>query len=130
MLYFVEFDVHRYKDLQLCTTKTLKCFFRCGWYLHSMVLRGERWDQLLADVMRADDPVKQKAFVLLIVRMGGCLTCNADSYRAMRGCTQCAQRTVKRIRDDDEVLIKQFQSNYNEVEAFLLNRDASHENEK
>jgi hypothetical protein len=93
-------------------------------------LRGNGWDQLLADVMKADDPIKQKAFVLLMVRMGGCLTCNSDSFRAMRGCTQCAQRTVKRIRDDDEELFRQFQSNYDEVQAFLLNRGISAENEK
>jgi len=93
-------------------------------------LRGERWDQLLADVLKADDPVKQKAFVLLMVRLGGCLTCNADSFRAMRGCTQCAQRTVKRIREDDEVLLSQFQSNCDEVSAFLFNRDVPRENEK
>ncbi len=88
-------------------------------------LRGDGWDQLLADVVKADDPIKQKAFVLLMVRLGGCLTCNADSFRAMKGCTQCAQRTVKRIRDDDEKLIRQFQSNCEEVKVFLLNRGIS-----
>lgn len=91
-------------------------------------LRGKDWDQLLADVIKVDDPIKQKAFVLLMVRLGGCLTCNADSFRAMRGCTQCAQRTVKRIRDDDAALIRQFQSNCDEVQEFLLNRGISAEN--
>jgi hypothetical protein len=92
-----------------------------------MGLLGNSWDQLLADVIQSDDSVKQKAFVLLMVRMGGCLTCNADSFRAMRGCTQCAQRTVKRIRDDDETLLRQFQSSCDEVETFLLNRGISEE---
>jgi hypothetical protein len=95
-----------------------------------MGLRGEEWDQWLEDIVKSDDLVKQKAFVLLMVRMGGCLTCNADSFRAMRGCTQCAQRTVKRIREDDETLIRQFQADYDEVQAFLLNRDNCDGNEK
>ena len=91
-------------------------------------LRGEGWDQLIADVMGAnDDYVKQKAFVLMMVRMGGCLTCNADSFRAMRGCTQCAQRTVKRIRETAETLIGEFQLYCDEIQEYLLNRDNSQE---
>ena len=89
-------------------------------------LRGKEWDQLISEVLTTNDLAKQTAFVLLMVRHGGCLTCNADSYRAMRGCTQCARRTVKRIRDADALLIEQFQSNYEEVEEYIYDRDNSH----
>lgn len=87
-------------------------------------LRGKKWDELLNQVLdEKEDWEKQKAFVLMMVRLGGCLTCNADSFRAMRGCTQCAQRTVKRIRESDQDLIRKFEANYEEIQRYMQTRD-------
>jgi hypothetical protein len=92
-------------------------------------LRGKEWDQLIERVTSQEGKqVEQKAFVLMMVRMGGCLTCNADSFRAMRGRTQCAQRTVRRIREDDRALLDEFQSYCDEVEDYLLKRDGPQTN--
>jgi hypothetical protein len=33
------------------------------------------------------------------------MTCHADSYRAMRGCTICAQQTVARFKGSDQELV-------------------------
>jgi hypothetical protein len=44
------------------------------------------------------------AFSLLMIRLDGCLTCQADSYRAMRGCTACAQQTIVRFKGTDDDL--------------------------
>jgi hypothetical protein len=38
------------------------------------------------------------------------LTCHADSYRAMRGCTMCARQTVSRFKGTDEDLIAQWEA--------------------
>lgn len=43
--------------------------------------------------------------MLMMIRLDGCLTCHADSYRAMRGCTLCAQQTITRFKGSDEELI-------------------------
>lgn len=90
-------------------------------------LRGKEWDQLIARLTDASaDPLEQKAFVLMMVRMGGCLTCNADSFRAMRGCTQCAQRTVKRIREDDLGINALIQSNCDELQTYMVENSSPH----
>lgn len=83
-------------------------------------LRDDTWDRLLDRVQSNEaDPVVQKGFTLLMVRMGGCLTCNADSFRAMRGCTQCAQRTVKRIREEGPELLELFEAHCAEIRTYL-----------
>lgn len=83
-------------------------------------LHGEEWGQLIDRLQRADSPPAERyAFVLMMVKMCGCVGCNADSFRAMRGCTQCAQQTVRRNRGSDRELLEQFRQVQREVEAYL-----------
>lgn len=83
-------------------------------------LRTPQWDQLLAQVSdQGSESPEQMAFVLMMVRQGGCLSCNADSFRAMRGCTQCARQTVRRYKGSDQDLEALFQTTLKEVNAFL-----------
>ena len=44
-------------------------------------LRGSIWSDLVCEVCRVDAvPVEQVAFVILMVRLNGCITCNADLF--------------------------------------------------
>ncbi|MCL4561169.1 MAG: hypothetical protein M1281_11200 [Chloroflexi bacterium] len=63
------------------------------------------------------------AFVLMMIRLGGCLSCNADSFRAMRGCTQCARQTIRRFRGNDQDLVEQFKEAQREIERNLLKHE-------
>lgn len=83
-------------------------------------LRGNDWQTLIDKVTKAEPTDMQRlAFVLLMVRMGGCTSCHADSYRAMRGCTHCSQQTIRRFRGSDKELINLFDKTYEEIEAYL-----------
>jgi hypothetical protein len=74
------------------------------------VLRGEAWRELILRVSSPDaESSDQMAFVLMMVRLGGYVTCSSDSFRAMRGCTQCAWQTIRRYRGTDQVLLEQFE---------------------
>jgi len=85
-------------------------------------LRGANWQTLVESVaQQPDGEADTLAFSLMMIRLAGCLTCHADSYRAMRGCTACAQQTVCRIKDTDEELIKLFKKAQMEVKAYLEN---------
>ncbi len=76
---------------------------------HLLDLRGDGWHGLVESVLSYSDTSLEKvAFVLMMVRLGGCITCNSNSFRAMRGCTDCAQRTIRRYREDDEDLKKMY----------------------
>lgn len=81
---------------------------------------GEEWGQLIDRLQSQEStPAERYAFVLMMVKMCGCVGCNADSFRAMRGCTQCARQTVKRNRGGDRDLLEQFRQVTREVEAHL-----------
>lgn len=82
--------------------------------------RGELWSQLVEDVSREDADLRdQSAFVLMMVKLGGCIACNSDSFRAMRGCTQCARQTIRRYRGSDSDLLEQFQQYRVDIENHL-----------
>ncbi|HZW04731.1 MAG TPA: hypothetical protein VFF68_12435 [Anaerolineaceae bacterium] len=73
-------------------------------------MRGEEWRKLIDRITAPDaDRLDQIGFALMMVRLDSCLTCNADSFRAMRGCTQCARQNVRRFRGDDSDLVTQFE---------------------
>jgi hypothetical protein len=82
-------------------------------------LRGPAWRWLVDQACQAPEgSTDQLAFGLLLIRLDGCLTCHADSYRAMRGCTACAAQAVRRFRGSDEELIKLWQQARQDVEAY------------
>ena len=70
-------------------------------------LRGEAWKNLVINLAEMDptDP-DRIAFVLLMVRIGGCASCQSDSFRAMRGCVLCSSTTIKRYKGNDQTLIE------------------------
>jgi hypothetical protein len=73
-------------------------------------LRGEAWrDTIDRITIQSPDALERVALVLMMVRLGGCTTCQADSFKAMRGCTMCATQTVKRFRGEDAELFNQLE---------------------
>ena len=92
---------------------------------HLKKLRGGEWQALVDEVIENDvDPISQMAFVLMMVGMGGCQTCNTHSFRAMRGCTQCGQQTVRRFRGTDRDLLDNFLAARKDVESYITKRRA------
>ena len=86
-------------------------------------LRSEPWHGLVERVSSPEAPLlDQQAFVLMMVRLGGCVGCNADSYRAMRGCTACARQTIRRYKGADQDLVELFGQSERELEVYLQKR--------
>ena len=83
-------------------------------------LRGRAWQDLVATVAaRPDGDEATLAFGLMMIRLNGCLSCHADSYRAMRGCTACAQQAIGRYKDTDEGLVMLYHKAIKEVRLYL-----------
>ncbi len=83
-------------------------------------LRGSEWRELV-DRVNALPPnhIDHLAFILMMIHLGGCISCNADSFRAMRGCTHCARQTIRRFRGSDRELIDEFNQARKEIEKGL-----------
>ena len=89
-------------------------------------LRGKKWRNLIEKVA-AKDPLDPDhlAFVLMMIQLGGCSSCHADSYRAMRGCTLCAQQTIRRFRGLDEELLETFKAAKEEMAQYVEERSVT-----
>ena len=85
-------------------------------------LRGPAWKSLVESVaVEPDGGEATLAFGLMMIRLNGCLTCHSDSYRAMRGCTVCAQQAVSRYKDGDDGLVGLYEKSRQEVLLYLEN---------
>ncbi len=83
-------------------------------------LRGAGWKDLVEQVAQEPDGSDETlAFGLMMIRLNGCLTCHADSYRAMRGCTACAQQSVTRFKETDGALVKLYHAAEKDVNRYL-----------
>jgi hypothetical protein len=72
--------------------------------------KGEKWQQLIDRLSRLPETHEDVlAFSLMMIRLGNCLTCDLDSYRASLGCTTCARRTVASFKGTDDALIKKME---------------------
>jgi hypothetical protein len=81
--------------------------------------RGAVWRDLVTAVEKSGpDSLDQTAFILMMARMSACGTCNADSYRAMNGCSTCAKQSLKRFHGSDDELVEIFQTAKVEVERY------------
>jgi len=83
-------------------------------------LRGDKWKELI-DRLSAQDANESElaAFSLMMVRLGGCTACNADSFRAMRGCTHCARLTIRRYKGTDEDVLELFNNAREDLVEFI-----------
>lgn len=87
-------------------------------------LRGDGWQQLVANASGANENNAGKiAFSALIIKLAGCMGCSADSFRALRGCTQCSKLVIKRYKGSDEDLIKLYDDSLIEIKSQLEKRE-------
>lgn len=87
-------------------------------------MRGEAWRKLVDEVVELpEDNSKKLAFVLMMIRLNGCMECETDSYRAMRGCAMCATQTLRRYKGSDDELIKAYGKALEDIERFLAGEE-------
>ena len=55
----------------------------------------------------------------MMIKLGSCLTCDLDSYRASLGCCTCARRTVSGFKGDDVALLELYERALADVDAYL-----------
>lgn len=90
-------------------------------------LRGARWQALVQHVMLLPEVHEETlGFMLMMIRLNGCVPCENDSFRAMRGCPACALQTLRRYKGDDEALLALYQAALDEVRAFAAAHPAMH----
>jgi hypothetical protein len=82
-------------------------------------LRGATWRHLVERIAKEEeDQAEALAFGLMMIRINGCLSCQADSFRALHGCTACARQAIMRFRGNDTDIIKLFERARKDVLAY------------
>ncbi len=82
-------------------------------------LRGAEWQALVDRVSKLPETHEETlAFMMMMIRLDGCMACETDSYRAMRGCAACAIQTLRRYKGDDAELVSQFRTALEDVRKF------------
>ncbi len=82
-------------------------------------VHGAAWRKVVDKAAKANPESSEAvSFVLAMARVDGCNSCNADSFRAMKGCTLCAQDAVRRYRGGERALLKQVVKASKDFEAW------------
>lgn len=83
-------------------------------------MRGAEWHALVDRVLSLPETHEETlAFMLMMIRLNGCMECETDSYRAMRGCDLCAIQTLRRYKGSDKELLEKFNVALNTVRDYL-----------
>ncbi len=80
-------------------------------------LRGARWRDLVMRVARLDSTHPDAlAFALMMVRLNGCVSCDAKRYRERGGCANCARFVLTTLNKEAETdLITRFRAAQKEI---------------
>lgn len=86
--------------------------------------RSEEFDALIDQVkdLPEEDP-DLLALALMMTKLNGCLSCNSDSFRAMRGCTQCSTLNVRRYRGTEKQFMGLYTKARKEITKVVEARD-------
>jgi hypothetical protein len=83
-------------------------------------LRGLEWRKLVERVAKLpEDHPESLAFSLMMMRLDGCINCETDSFKAMRGCALCAMQNIRRFKGRDSDLLSLYQQARQEVAEYL-----------
>jgi hypothetical protein len=86
---------------------------------HLRDARGDEWRKLIDHVASLPETHEEVlAFMLMMIRINGCLPCETDSYRAMRGCIMCTRQTLRRFKESDDELLHIYAEALDDVRAY------------
>ncbi len=83
-------------------------------------MRGAEWQDLIDRIAPLPEAHEEKlAFLLMMVRLNGCMECETDSYRAMRGCGLCVAQTLRRYKGPDRDLLRVYKQALEDIRRYL-----------
>jgi hypothetical protein len=87
-------------------------------------LREEKWAEFIDHIdPGGPNDADRIAFELVVVRWSGCVNCQADSFRAMQGCSQCMAQAVRRYRGGNAEFQRLITEAKREIEGYLTEKD-------
>lgn len=82
-------------------------------------VRGPRWRALVEHVAALPEMHEETlAFMLMMIRLNDCLSCETDCFRALRGCTACSLQVLRRFKGSDDELIERYHKARDEIRRY------------
>ena len=83
-------------------------------------LRESKWQKLVRRVAELPEVHPERlAFILMMIRLDGCLKCYNGSFKFMRGCELCARQTVMQFKESDDRLLRLYRRSLSDVKKHL-----------
>lgn len=87
-------------------------------------LRDGDWRKFVEKIaMIPETHADTLAFMMLIVQLGGCLSCGPGSFRHMKGCLSCSRQAIGSFKGSHAELMAMFEEAREEVVRFLASSD-------
>lgn len=94
---------------------------------HLRDLRGAEWAKLVDEILGLPEThEKTLALMLMMVRFNGCISCETDSYRAMKGCVTCSVQMLRRFKGEDQELLQKYEKALRDIRAFADDEPQHH----
>lgn len=88
--------------------------------------RDGSWNELIDRISGTQSTDLEKAaFTLMMVRLARCVDCDADSFRASQGCTQCAKQMIRRYKGSDAEIENLYRTALKDLEKFQKTKEAN-----
>jgi radical SAM superfamily enzyme len=82
--------------------------------------RGPKWKKLVEDVAALPETHPDAlAFQLMMVRLNGCVTCDARKYIERGGCARCSSTTLAFSKETEENLLARYRAARKEITSTL-----------
>jgi hypothetical protein len=79
-------------------------------------LREAKWQELVKRVANLPEVHPDRlGFILMMIRLDGCLKCYNGSFKFMRGCELCARQTIMQFKEGDDRLLRLYRRCRNDV---------------
>lgn len=83
-------------------------------------LRGDEWRELVDRVSTMPETHPDSlAFVLMMIELNGCMRCNSNNYKFLRGCYLCATQTVQSFKGTDQELLDMYEQAKEQLDTQL-----------
>ena len=83
-------------------------------------LREDAWRELVDRVsVLPETDTDSLAFVLMMIQLDGCMKCNSNNFKFLRGCFLCASQTIQSYKGSDKQLLKLYEKAQKQIDVEL-----------
>lgn len=88
-------------------------------------LQDAKWQKFVERIAALPETHPDKlALSLVVIQLGGCMSCGPGSFRHMKGCASCARQAVGSFKGGTAKLMEMFEEARTEVQQFLGEKKA------